>query len=81
MADQKRKYETDIQNLKAQIAKIVSDSKLKAADVYLKDDRERDKMDMDFAVDVAKVGLEDAKIKATEAKVAADRQNGSGSIM
>jgi len=72
-----QKSQNDIGQLKAQIAKLISDNKLRTAEIYMQDDRERDKADMDFAVDVAKVGLEEEKIKATEAKVAAQRTNGT----
>lgn len=68
-------YDAQIQKLQMQIAEMQSKARLDATDMLLKDDRERDKMDMDFAVDTAKVGLEEKKIAATEAKVAADREN------
>jgi len=76
MADQKRKYETDIAELKTKISDMASKLKIEATKIILQDDRERDKMDMDFAIGVTKVGVDEDKVKATEAKVAATRPAG-----
>lgn len=76
MADMKRKYETDIAELKTKMADMASKLKIEATKVILQDDRERDKADMTFAIDVAKVGLGEDQVKATEAKVAATRSSG-----
>lgn len=78
MAALQQKYQNDMGVLKTQIAKILADNKIKTAEIILTDDRERDKMDMDFVVDVAKVGVDEKKVAATEAKVAAQRTAPNG---
>jgi hypothetical protein len=74
--DMKRMYETDMQRLRLELSKLQAQTHIEEKRIILEDDRIRDKQDMDFAIDVAKVDLEDAKVKATEAKVEEPRQNG-----
>lgn len=73
MAALQQKHESDIQKLRTELMKAMSDNRLEMTRIYMEDDRVRDKQDMDFAIDVKKVGLEEQKVAATEAKVAAPR--------
>jgi hypothetical protein len=74
LQDMQRKNEEAIQTLKAEMMRMMSDNRVKMTDIYLRDDRERDKNDMDFVVDAAKVGLDEQKIKQTDIKIMADRE-------
>jgi len=66
--------------LQTKMTALMAKDETENTKIILDDDRERDKMDMDFAIDVAKVGLEEDKIKATEAKVAAQRKAPNGAL-
>lgn len=74
MADMQRKYDEQLQNMQAEIMALKSDSQLKMTDIYLKDDRERDKMDMDFTVRTKEADVSEQKIAQTELKVATPRK-------
>jgi hypothetical protein len=66
--------------MQAKMAALETKGHVDVAKIILEDDRVRDKNDMDFAVNAAKVDLEDKKIKATEAKVAADRADANRAL-
>ena len=64
----------EMERLKTEIMRLVADNRTRLTDIYLRDDRERDKADMTFAIDSKKVELEKEAIAKTEAKVNADRE-------
>ena len=74
LQDMERKHEAAMQNMRAEIMRMMTDNRTKLTEIYLRDDRERDKNDMTFAIDSKKVSLEEDKIAQTEAKIAADRE-------
>lgn len=74
LQDMQRKHEADLQSMKSEIMRLMTDNRTKLTEIYLRDDRERDKNDMDFAVNSKRVELEKEKVAQTEAKVAADRE-------
>jgi len=80
IAKLKATYQTDMDKLKLQVAQLTSKNQLEEAKIILQDDRERDKNDMDFAVDVTKVKMDAKKVAATEAKVAAQRTQPGSSV-
>jgi hypothetical protein len=67
-------HAAEIERLKSELMQMMNDTRVRLTEIYLRDDRERDKADMTFAIDTKKVGLEEKAIAATEAKVAADRE-------
>ena len=73
LQEMQQKSQSQIEQLKAEIMRMLSDNRTKLTDIYLKDDRERDKNDMDFTINVAKVGLDEQKVAQTELKIEADR--------
>lgn len=74
MQEMQQRHASDMERLKSEIMRLVTDNRTKLTDIYLRDDRERDKADMTFAIDSKRVALEEEKIMQTEAKVAADRE-------
>jgi len=74
MQEMQQKHVSDIERLKSEIMRMMTDNRTQLTDIYLRDDRERDKNDMTFAIDSKKVVLEEEKIKQTEQKIAADRE-------
>lgn len=79
-----QKMQADFQarmvEMQAKMAALETKGHVDVAKTMLEDDRVRDKNDMDFAIGAAKVDLEEKKIKATEAKVAADRTDASRAL-
>jgi hypothetical protein len=69
-----QKSMADMAAMKAEIMKLVTDNRTQLTDMYLRDDRERDKADMQFAIDAQKVGLDAQKVAQTEAKIMAERE-------
>lgn len=65
---------SEMEHLKSELMRMMNDTRVRLTDIYLRDDRERDKADMTFAIDSKKVALDEAAKKETEAKVAADRE-------
>jgi hypothetical protein len=74
MQEMQQRHMSDIERLKSEIMRMMTDNRTQLTDIYLRDDRERDKNDMTFAIDVAKVGLDEQKVKQTEQKIQADRE-------
>jgi hypothetical protein len=74
MAQLQQKNSADMQRMQAEITRIMTDNRTQLTDIYLRDDRERDKADMTFTIDTKKVSLEKEKVAQTERKVAADRE-------
>jgi hypothetical protein len=73
MAAMQQKYTSEIQKLQAKIEEVARKQALDMTEIYLKDDRERDKMDQDFAIKTKEVQLSEQKVNETEAKVNAPR--------
>jgi len=73
-------FQAKMAEMQAKMAALETKGHVEVAKTMLQDDRERDKMDMDFAVNSAKVDLEEKKIKATEAKVAAERADANRAL-
>lgn len=67
-------HAAEIERLKSELMKMMNDTRVRLTDIYLRDDRERDNNDMNFAINSKKVALEESAKKETEAKVAADRE-------
>jgi hypothetical protein len=63
-----------VEEMQAQMAELVSKNKIDMTKVYLEDDRVRDKNDMDFAIDVAKLGMEQDQFAKTQERVDEERQ-------
>lgn len=73
MAAMQQKHQADLEKLQAQLADMAAKHTLEMTKVYLQDDRERDKMDMDFAIKTKEVLLSSQEVASTEAKVNAPR--------
>lgn len=73
MAAMEQKNQAAIQKLQAQLMDMATKNQLKMTEIYLKDDRERDKADMDFAIKTKEVLLSPQEVAETEAKVSANR--------
>ena len=69
-----QKNEADMARMKAELMRVMTDNRTQLTDIYLRDDRERDKADMTFAVDSKKVALEEEKVAQVEKQIAADRE-------
>lgn len=74
MAAMQQKHQAALEKLQAQLADMASKHTLEMTKVYLQDDRERDKADMDFAVRTKEVLLSPQEVANTEAKVNAPRE-------
>jgi hypothetical protein len=74
MAAMQQKYTSEIQKLQAKVEEVARKQALDMTKIYLEDDRERDKMDMDFAIKTKEVSLSEQKVNETEAKVDAPRE-------
>lgn len=74
LQEMQARHSSEMKRLKSELMSMMADNRTKLTEIYLRDDRERDKNDMTFAIDSKKVELEDKKVAATEAKVAADRE-------
>lgn len=74
MQEMQRRYESEMERIKSDMMRMMADNRTKLTEIYLRDDRERDKNDMTFAIDSKKVSLEEEKVAQTEAKIAADRE-------
>jgi hypothetical protein len=67
-------YEKQISDLRAQMVELKSKHDLEMTKIYLDDDRERDKHDMDFAIDVATLGMNQQQFTATQERVDEERE-------
>jgi hypothetical protein len=74
LQEMQSRHSSEMERLKSEIMRMMADNRTKLTDIYLRDDRERDKNDMTFTIDSKKVELEKEKVAATEAKIAADRE-------
>ena len=63
-----------IDDIKAQMAELISKNKLEMTKIYLEDDRVRDKNDMDFAIDAAKLNMDAAQFEKTQERVDEERE-------
>jgi len=67
-------YEAQIGDLKAQMAELIATNRKDLTKIYLDDDRQRDKNDMDFAIDVAKLNKDMQQFEATQERVDEERE-------
>lgn len=74
MASMQQKHMAEISKLQAKVEEVARKQALDMTKIYLQDDRERDKMDMDFAIKTKEVQLSEQEVSKTEEKVAAPRK-------
>lgn len=74
MASMQQKHAAEITKLQAKIEEVARKQALDMTEIYLRDDRERDKMDMDFAIKTKEVQLSSQEVNKTEEKVNAPRE-------
>lgn len=72
--EMQQKNAAEMERLRSELMRVAADNRTRLTEIYMRDDRERDKNDMTFAIDNKKVELEDAKIAQTERKIEADRE-------
>jgi hypothetical protein len=63
-----------VEDLQQQMAELISKNKLEMTSLYLEDDRVRDKNDMDFAIDVATLGMKQDQFSATQERIDEERE-------
>jgi hypothetical protein len=73
MAAMQQKHDAQLQKLQAQLANMATKHQLDMTKIYLDDDRQRDKADMDFAVQSKEFLLSPQEVAVAEAKVDAPR--------
>lgn len=74
MAAMQQKHQAEISKLMAKVEEVARKQVLDMTKIYLDDDRERDKMDQDFAIRTKEVQLSEQKVAETEEKVDAPRE-------
>jgi len=74
MADQQKKYEQDMQDMKAQLVEAMAKQRLELTKLYMTDDRERDKMEMDYSLKTKQFRLSAAEAAAGLRNTDIDRE-------